>query len=198
MELAARLIGEAWEHRRQRRRTLGAGLVVVVLAAAVVVGVLIGRWQSQPGVAGYPSEPSSSVVAQTFSSLTPDGELGDHCAILNSVACDTAAFDVQLKRAAISVVASMGSRVMKLEPIPRGDGFPAPGEITAAGSAPWTGFFGDLQPSGTPNIVRHQTRAPLERNQGGTHLSIRLLITYADGGRVTTSVRSEPIRAYAG
>jgi len=185
----ARLIAEAWDHRRQRYRAVGLIVMVLMLAAALGVGILVGAHRRTASV---------SVVAQTFSSLTPDQDLGNHCPALNSVACDTLTFDVQLKRPAASVVATFGARVSRLEPIPRGDGFPAPGEVVDGSSGPWTGFFGALQPTPSMSVIRRQLTAlpSIGDRRGSTSVRVRLVITYPDGQHVVTSAQAEPIRAY--
>ena len=185
----AELFAEAWEHRRQRYRQLGLGAAMFMAFAALVAGLLVGA-------SGH--DRSSTPVAATFSSLTPDQGLGDHCAVINSVACDTIEFDVELKSPARSVVASIGHRAMELQPIPNDDGFPAPGEITGVGSGPWTGFYGYLQPSPTRTAVRNAVTAapPKDGRRRTEYLYARLFITFGDGRHRIATVASRPLRAY--
>lgn len=185
------LFAEAWAHRRRRQRPLRRGALALAASAALLTGLLVGAHGQQR---------SYTPVARSFSSLTPDLGLGRHCAVINSVACDTIEFDLELKRPARLVAVTIDGRAMNLQPIPSGYGFPAPDELGSAGSGPWTGFYGYLQPSPTPTPVRHQLWA--RANEGRRHreqsLQARVSITYPDGRYRATSVESQPIRIYEG
>jgi hypothetical protein len=199
MELAARLFGEAWEHRRRRHRILRTSLLVGLITAAVAGGALVGRQQANPAGSGLRREVASRVVARSDTSLTPDQQLGDHCAVVNSVACDTLTLQLQLTRPAKSVVASMASRTVRLTATPRTDGFPVPAEITLTRSfAPWTAFSGELFPAGASRPVAHPRSQWGGRDHRGSYVNVRLLITYPDGQKVNTTVRVTPLRVYEG
>jgi hypothetical protein len=202
MELVSRLFGEAWDHRRQRHRATVAGLGTIVVVAAIVAGILVGRHQSVTTTALVSNQTSSSILAGSYTSLDPDQQLGNHCAVLNSIACDALTVQLELRRPAASVVASMGTRVVRLTATPKSDGFPVPDEITSAhGSGPWHVFSGELLPAGTPEVVSHPKTLRAYMNPGKSGVSpyvhVRLLITFANGSRVSQELRTHPIRAYA-
>jgi hypothetical protein len=199
MELVARLFGEAWDHRRERHRAVVVSLGIVAAAAAIVAGLLTSGHQSQSANSAVRNEASSPLVAKAYTSLTPDQQLRDHCAVLNSVACDTLTFQLELRRPAVSVRASMGSRVVKLLGTPKSEGFPVPDEIVLTrNSAAWTVFSGELFPTGTAHAVEHPRTESIGRNHGKTSLYVRLLVTYPDGSRVSVVLPADPIRAYEG
>jgi hypothetical protein len=197
MDLVAKLFGEAWEHRSKRRRTFALwGLCV---AAAMIVGLLVGRSTQTPAsrstpqhAAGYRAEAASLVVDRTSLEFVPDEQLGDHCAVLNSLACDAIHVLLTLKNPATSVVASIGGRSITLK---RGyAGSPAPMEYaTPAGTG--TQFSATLDPSGTIREVRNQRRDP-PTVWRGHYESVRLRITNRVGGRVSTHYRSLPQRVW--
>ena len=197
MELVARLFGEAWEHHRRRHRTLRISLGAGLIAAAVTGGALAGRHQASQTGSGLRREGSSSLVARSYTSLDPDQELGDRCAVLNSVACDTLTLQLQLKHPAKSVIASVGTRTTTLTATPKADGFPVPGEITLTRPfAPWTAFSGEMFPTGTPIPVAHPHVNWGNKSHRPAYVNVRLLITYPDGQRATTTLRVAPIRSY--
>jgi hypothetical protein len=199
MELVARLFGEAWDHRRQRHRTVVVSLGIAAVVAAITAGLLTSGPQSGSASGVVRSEVSSRFVGETYTSLDPDQQLRDHCAVLNSVACDTLTFQLELRRPAVSVVASMGNRVVKLLGTPKSDGFPVPDEIFLTRSpAPRTVFSGELFPIGTARAVGRPRAEPGGGDHRTTYLQVRLLVTYPDGSRVSAVLRVDPIRAYEG
>ncbi len=199
MELVARLFGEAWDHRRQRHLAVVVSLGTVAVVAAIVAGLLTSGHQGRSTNAVVRNEDSSRLVAETYTSLDPDQQLRDHCAVLNSVACDTLTFQLELRRPAVSVVASMGARVVKLLATPKPEGFPVPDEIVLTrSSVPRAVFSGELFPIGTARPVAHQRTESIDRNHRTTYLHVRLLITYLDGSRVGVVLRADPIRGYEG
>jgi hypothetical protein len=196
MDFVAKLFGEAWEHRSKRRRTVALwGLCV---AAAVIVGVLVGRTRTPAGQTaaqpanGYRAEAAAILVDRTSLEFVPDEQLGDHCAVLNSLACDAIHVLLTLKNPATSVVAFIGGRSITLK---RGyAGSPAPLEYaTPAGTG--TQFSATLEPSGTIRVVRNQRRDPPSAWRGH-YESVRLRITNRDGTRVSTHYRSPPQRVW--
>lgn len=197
MELIVQLFGEAWEHRRRRHRALRMSLAVGLIAAGVAAGALMGRPRANPAASSLHRAAASRVVARSYSLLTPDQQLGDHCAVLNSVACDTLTLQLQLTHPARSVVASMGSRTVRLTATPRADGFPVPDEITLTRSfGPWTVFSGELFPALAPHAVAYPTLLLGSRDHRPTYVDVRLLITYPNGQRVNATVPLAPTRGY--
>jgi hypothetical protein len=166
-----------------------------------VAGLLVGRHQSLTTTALVSNQTSSRIVAGSYTRLDPDQQLGDHCAVLNSIACDALTVQLELRRPATLVVASMGTRVVRLTATPKSDGFPVPDEITSAhGSGPWHVFSGELLPAVTPEIVSHPKilRAFMNPSESGRtpYVHVRLLITFANGSRVSRELRTHPVRAY--
>jgi hypothetical protein len=194
MELVARLFGEAWEHRRKRRRSVPTGLIVI--AAAAAAGLLIGgldhtppRPMNQPVGAGSRFESPSRVLADNLVLFSPEQQLGDHCAAVNSVSCDRAVVMVRLKSPAASVVVSLDGRMMKLKRITRQT---EDGLRFAEPFSPGTVFFGKLLPPRTVRVFAHPaTETPISRP---TYVSVRLLIDSADGSKVTTQLRVRAAR----
>lgn len=193
MDLVAKLFGEAWEHRSKRRRTFG--LWGLLIAATVGVGLLAGRFDRTPAVHGsvYPAEPASRVVARTSLAYVPDAHLGDHCAVVNSLACDSMYVLLTLKKPAISVVAVVGGRSLTLK---RGyAGVPAPPLEFATPPGTGTQFSGTLNPSGTLRAVKKQKR-DFPTSWRHHYDFVRLRITYRGGTRVSTLYRSQPQRSW--
>jgi hypothetical protein len=197
MELIARLFGEAWEHRRKRRRGVAAGVMVV--AAAAAAGLLVDRLDhspapppNQPIAAGYHFESPSSVVARTpLVAFSPDQQLGDHCAVLNSIACDSVVVELELRSPATSVVASIDGRVMRLHSVTK----LTPGGKATVSFRPGIVFSGNLKPRASarvypqPAIDKSSVRRP-------TFASVRLLINSADGSHVATQLRMRAVRVW--
>lgn len=198
-----KLFGEAWDHRRQRHRALAVSLGIAAAAAATLAGLLTDRQASQSVHSVIRHEAYPRLVARTYTSLTPDQQLGAHCAVLNSVACDTLTFQLELRRPALSVVASMGSRGgVKLLETPASEGFPVPEELVLTRPVPRIVFSGELFPMGTAHaIARPRIESGWsnrETNHPRTRLDVRLLITYPDGSRVRTVLPARPLRVYEG
>lgn len=189
-ELVSQLLTEAWEHRRNRHRRLRLVGAALVAFASLLAGVLVAAHRQTHFTVG---------IARSFSMLTPDQELGNRCAVLNSVGCDTETFEVELKRPARSVFVSIGARSLELRPIPSGDGFPAPDEISTAGSGPWKGFYGYLLPAPSRTAIKDPGMAPPARDsRRAQYMNVRLWVTYAGGGHGTADVNSRPMRSYSG
>jgi hypothetical protein len=203
MDLVARLFGEAWDHRRQRHRAVIVSLGIAAVVTAIVAGLLTSGQNSQSANTVVRNESSLRLVAQTYTILTPDQQLGARCAVRNSVACDTLTFQLELRRPAASVVASMGTRVVKLLGTPTSEGFPVPDELVRTRPAPRTVFSGELFPIGTARAVAHpRIESGWGNRRGRSHrrnyVDVGLLITYPDGSRVSTVLPVQPMRVYQG
>jgi hypothetical protein len=200
MELVARLFGEAWEHRRKRRRGVAAGVIVV--AAVAAAGLVVDRLDhsraqppNQPTGAGYRFESSSRVVARTpLVVFSPDQQLGDHCAVLNSIACDSVVVQFELRSPATSVLASIEGRVMKLHQVTKATRL---GGKSTLSVRPGIVFSGNLSPRASARVFpRPAIEMSSERRP--TFASVRLLIKSADGSQVATQLRVRAGRVWGG
>jgi hypothetical protein len=180
MELVTRLFGEAWEHRRRRRRSALPALWVT--AIVVVAGVLVGRWGN--GSAPIP-EGSRYVVESSSSLLTQVPYMAVHCPVANSIACDEVGLAINLKQPARSVVAFIDGRQLKMN---------RAGDVVDTSTAPRKEFDGFLQPAGIESKMGVQPAldssfwAPDARYPAPT-ARLRLLIDYGGGRLVSTRVR---------
>jgi hypothetical protein len=160
---------------------------------AVIAGLLLAQPPNQPIGTGRYLESSSNVVAGYNLTLDPDQRSSDHCALINSVACDTAEFEVQLQTPAASVIASVDGRVMSLWRIAKPTG--AETVSFRAGTA----FAGNLNPPETSKVFPHRrTETMPSKGVVRTHLPVRLSIDYPDGSRVITRFRSVATRCWTG
>jgi hypothetical protein len=191
MELVGKLFGEAWEHRRKRRRGVAAGVIVV--AAAAAAGLLVdsldhspARPPNQPIGAGYHFESYSRVVARTpLVVFSPDQQLGAHCAVLNSIACDSVVVAFELRSPATSVVASIDGRVIKLHSVTKATRL---GGKSTLSFRPGLVFSGNLKPRASARIYP-QPASEMSNVRRPTFASVRLLInSAADGSQVVTQL----------
>ena len=134
MSLVAPIIDEAWQHRRQRHRALGATALAMVTAGAIVIAT------AGPGSPSGSSVPAPTVVAPS-AVLSRPPSMGVRCpgALANSIACDRVGLAVWLKRPAVSVTATIAGAPLVLN---HRDEFLYPGD------PPHTSFDGFLQPAG--------------------------------------------------
>jgi hypothetical protein len=191
MEFVAKLLGEAWEHRRRRHRILAAGVILV--AVAVAAGLLLGRSTHAPEAeagAGYRIEQSSRVLAyHGVGYPLSEGSMPIsmcRASAPQSQACESITVVLVLKRSARSAVVSFGGLVVKLNRSKI-----KPGTTMRSGLKLHTGavFSGNM-----PTVTLIETRAravPGVRPAIGRsgYATFRALITYADGARVSTNFR---------
>lgn len=199
----ARLMQGAWKGRNRRRRSTIVGLLLT--AAAILGGILIGSlgWHAHVLTgAAYRAEPSKQVVARTVLQFAPDPALGKHCAVLNSLACDSVTVQLFLKKPAKSVVASIYGRTMALE---RGDHYAPMSPLLPRGGVikpprAGTAFSGQLDPSmSNLPVVKHQRiDQPTLYRPVNWHrrIVVRLRILYRDGSAVSTKYRSTSQRSW--
>ena len=182
MDSVVRLIDEAWEHHRKRRRNVLIALWLVTVA--VLGGLLLGRSGSPAGPepqaigSGYVVESPSRVFSQA-------PYMGVHCPVANSIACDRVGLAINLRRPARAVVAFIDGRQLRLNRF--GDGIDS-------STAPRKEFDGYLQPAGIESRM-HVRPAP------GSHLwvpdarysapsaKVLVLIDYGGGRLVSTRAR---------
>lgn len=159
MQLIARLFGEAWEHRRQRHRTL---VLAGGLAAAAVAAGLSAAHFGAPKTAVYKFEPASSALRSHDLLIVTEGS--------DRVTRSQYAIGVTLKRPATSVTATVNGVAVTLEPFPL--------QIVHRAAVTFAGRRGPVAgvsiggPTGRPAT-----------------LTAELQITFGDGTRVITSFR---------
>lgn len=217
MELVSGLFGEAWEHRRRRHRN--ALMMVLLLASAAVAMLLIVRLDHAPAPTTATSQSAhdsgSQLLASTSIRFGPveaygrgGQQLGRHCAMLNSIACDASNVEFDLKRPATSVVASVSGRVMKLKPLTREvtqpewrakwGGKPEPGLRWRALSS-GLDFTGVLSPLGIARqpIAAHQTfEWPSKGSRIWPDATVRPSIVYRNGSHATVKFQYRAVRGY--
>jgi hypothetical protein len=184
MELVVRLIGEAWEHRRQRRRNAFIALWLVTIA--VLGGVLVGRSDSgQPEATKGHVNGSGYVVESPSRLLSQAPYMGVHCPNPNSIACDRVGLAINLKQPARAVVAFIDGRKLKMN---------RRGDVIDLSTAPRKEFDGYLQPAGIESRM-HVHPAPgsdfwaQDTRSPTPSAAVLLLIDYGGGRLVSTRVR---------
>lgn len=183
MELVVRLIGEAWEHRRKRRRNLLIALWLVTVA--VLGGLLVGRSGRSP--AGPESQPiGSGYVVESPSRLFSQAPyMGVHCPVANSIACDRVGLAINLRQPARAVVAFIDGRQLKMNRF---------GDVIDSSTAPRKEFDGYLQPAGIESRM-HVHPAPgsdfwaPDARYSAPSAKVLLLIDYGGGRLVFTRAR---------
>jgi hypothetical protein len=189
MDLASRLFGEAWEHRRRRQRTLGATLVAgVLLVAALSVLVSSGQTVGTSQSIGFRAVPPASVLKRSFVFFRPDQATHRQCVAAGPLECDSLSVTLTLKRPAMLVAARIGARVTDLQ---RGK----LGIHTDRSSE--TVFSGVFEPPAHPNrklTTRLGTRTV--PSDGAEYLRVRLRIVGRDGAHLTTSFSFRRLKAF--
>lgn len=169
----------------------------MVIAAAATAGLLVDRLDHSPPrppiAAGYQFESSSRMVARApLVVFSPDQQLGEHCAVLNSVACDAVVVAFELRSPAKSVVASIDGRVMKLHLVTKPTRL---GRKSTLSFRPGTVFSGNLIPRASARIFPQPAIETLSARRP-TFASVRLLINSANGSQVATQLRARAGRVW--
>lgn len=191
--LMAGVIEEARRHQRRRRLRLLAALALVVAAAAATATSLRGPQQAAE-IIGSPRAKWEPPVVAPASVLSESPYMGVACPQPNAIACDRVGLAVSLKRAAISVDATIAGQPLKL------DWFGE--EPRFASAKPRTAFAGYLQQAGlTTRLHVRPTEAarwdplcdcrvgPVWNGQDAPQPIVELEIHYPDGTRVLTQLR---------
>jgi hypothetical protein len=210
MTLVSRLMEEAWAHRRQRQRVLGAAAAAVAIGALVIAG-LTGLFG---GGSVYPGQPAETVDV-TESALLVSGavslepvahvqagrRLSEHCTVINSVACDAFVVQFRLKRPATSVVVSAAGRTAQLRLAARAERRLGTRQVPGRAYQSRTVFTGALLPYALARLpIAHQQRIELPPSpRDGVRLirvRVKLLVTYGDGKRARTQFWRTASRGY--
>jgi len=180
MEYVARLLGEAWAHRRRRRQRM-VGWALVACAGAGLIYAIAGRSSTSAPSAGIP-EPAGTVAQPASAVFSKPPYMGVICPVPNSIACDRIGLAIWLKRPARSVTASINGRLLMMNRF---------GDELVSSTRPRKAFDGYLQPAGTTTTMH-------VRPVRGTHLwlgtptpfeSVWLLIDYGSGNYVAAHTR---------
>ncbi len=183
MEFVARLIGEAWEHRRKRRRDVLKVLGLVTIA--VIAGLLVGRSENGPARPAQQVQGSGYVAESPSHLLSQAPYMGVHCPVANSIACDRVGLAINLKQPARAVVAFIDGRQLKMN---------RRGDVIDLSMAPRKEFDGYLQPAGIESTL-HVRPAPgsdfwaQDARSPTPSAAVLLLIDYGGGRLISTRVR---------
>lgn len=188
------IIDEAWEHRRQRYRSLGIMVLAAALIAAVAL-VIIASGSGQNTGSGAVS--SNDTVVPPSAVLARPPYMGVNCPVPNSIACDRVGLAVWLRRPATSVTATIAGARLALN---------TGNQLTDSLGRRSRAFDGYLQPAG---IVSRLRVRPVSRNvlaiqdghtrviagpkmwfgEGEPSARVQLTIRYGSGQIVVTHLR---------
>jgi hypothetical protein len=190
MVLASRrLLGEAWEHRRQRQRTLFAVLAVGVVAVAVLsfVGSSGQSLRSSQPI-GFRAVGPASVLKRSFVFFRPDHAIPGRCVAADPFECDSLSVTLTLKRPAVLVSAWVNARATNLRRGKLGI------HVDRSSGIVFSGVFNPPAHPDSKLVTRPGTRT--EPSGGAEYVKVRLRIVERDGAHVTTSFSLRRLKVF--